>query len=338
VAALETARALRDSGEVSVIGVAGRHRRPPTAGFEPMVPVASLPLGGPLLYEGWLRAKWPTVESVTEADLVHSTTIIPAATALPHAVTIHDLAFLRHPEFFTRRGNAVFRRALRAVTERADLVLCSSRATLDDCATAGIDPARLRHVPLGVRPVEVDPDDIERVRRVHRLPTEFLLFVGTLEPRKNLSRLVQALSAVPGAPPLVVAGAPGWGDATATANAHGATVHFLGHVAEADLHPLYAAASVFCYPSVMEGFGLPVLEAMSQGTPVVTSRGTSTEEVAGGAAVLVEPVDVESIADGIASALAKRTELVDGSLRRAREMSWAATARATLDAYGEMVP
>lgn len=335
VAALETARATSESGETSLVGVAGRHRRPPARGFEPPIPTSHLPIGGPLLYESWLRLQWPKVESVVDVDVVHSTTIIPAATSLPHAVTIHDLAFLRHPEYFTARGNSVFRRSLRSVGARADVVLCSSLATLGDCVDAGIPQSRLRHVPLGVRPVEVVPGEIERVRASHGVPSEFLLFVGTLEPRKNLERLVEALATVDDAPPLVVVGARGWGDEGAVPPA-GVDVRFLGHVPEADLHPLYAAATVFCYPSVMEGFGLPVLEAMSHGTPVVTSRGTSTEEVAGGAAVLVDPFDVDSIADGVRRAITGRDGLVAGCRRRAVEMTWDATAAATVAVYREI--
>lgn len=295
--------------------------------------MSHLPIGGPLLYESWLRLNWPKVESVVDVDVVHSTTIIPAATSLPHAVTIHDLAFLRHPEFFTARGNAVFRRALAAVVDRADVVLCSSLATLEDCRDAGIERSRLRHVPLGVRPVAVGAGEVERVRSGHGLPPEFLLFVGTLEPRKNLARLVAALAAVKDAPPLVVVGAKGWGG---DGGVPSADVRFLGHVPEADLHPLYAAATVFCYPSLMEGFGLPVLEAMSHGTPVVTSRGTSTEEVAGGAAVLVDPLDTDSIADGVRAAIAGRAGFVDAGRRRAGEMTWDATARATAEVYREI--
>ena len=112
-----------------------------------------------------------------------------------------------------------------------------------------------------------------------------MLFVGTLEPRKNLERLVAALAMDSTLPPLVVAGLDGWGE---MGNVKGTAVHFVGHVDDWNLPALYDQASALCYPSLWEGFGLPILEAMSQGTPVVTSSGTSTEEVAGSAAVLVD--------------------------------------------------
>jgi len=137
---------------------------------------------------------------------------------------------------------------------------------------------------------------------------------------------------VRGALPLVVAGIEGWGERPA---AGGADVRFLGHVPAADLAALYSACTVFAYPSVLEGFGLPVLEAMSAGAPVVTSRGTSTEEVAGGAAVLVDPVDVASISAGINDALARRDELAALGRAHAATQTWERTAALVVEAYAE---
>ena len=135
---------------------------------------------------------------------------------------------------------------------------------------------------------------------------------------------------------LVVVGAPGWGDALPPTGAP--DIRFLGAVPNADLGPLYAAASVFAYPSEREGFGLPVAEAMLQGTPVVTSRGTSTEEVAAGAAELVDPLDVQSIAEGIDAAHDRAAELSALGVRRAAELTWTAAAERTRAVYRELVP
>jgi len=342
VAALETAHALARREDIDVLGIVGRHRDEPAAGYEPRVPLRRLPVGGPLLVETSLRFGWPRVDGVVAGlDVVHCTTIIPFAVGpdVPLVVTVHDLAFRHHPEFFTKRGVDVFERSLAKLRDVADMLLCSSRATMHDCRDAGFDDARLRLVPLGV---DVKPAHID-VRRTLRerlgLPAEFLLFVGTLEPRKNLSGLLDALTVLGAdAPPLVVAGAAGWGDeATRVRLSRSANVVMVGHVAEDDLAALYAEALVLCYPSLLEGFGLPILEAMGQATPVVTSRGTSTEEVAGGAAVLVDPHDAESIAAGIADAMSRRHELSQLGLQRARGATWDATAELTARAYRDVI-
>ena len=335
IAAIEVARELALRSDVEVIGVAGRHRHPPTDGFAPPIAVNSLPIGGPLLVESWLRLGWPKVESVVDnADIVHSTTIIPPATSLPLVVTIHDLAFLRHPDFFTARGNKVFRRSLDIMLNKADMVLCSSQATLEDCVTAGFSSDRLRHVPLGVRAQTITDEDRTRVRATYDLPEQFVLFVGTLEPRKNLTRLIAALGSLRDAPPLVVVGMAGWGD-EAPSTAH--DVRFTGFVPAHDLPALYEACTVFAFPSILEGYGLPVIEAMAHGAAVVTSRGTSTEEVAGGAAVLVDPLSVESIAAGVSEAMANRDQLRVGSIARAAEVTWFSSVEATVNAYREVL-
>ena len=335
ISAIEVARELALRSDAQVVGVAGRHRHPPTVGFVPPISVNSLPIGGPVLYESWLRLGWPKVESVVDnADLVHSTTIIAPATSLPLVVTIHDLAFLRHPDFFTARGNKVFRRSLDIIRDKAAMVLCSSQATLEDCQTAGINADRLRLVPLGVRSQTITDADRARVRATYGLPERFVLFVGTLEPRKNLARLIAALDSIRGAPPLVVVGMAGWGDHTPST---AYDVRFTGFVPANNLPALYEACTVFAFPSVLEGYGLPVIEAMAHGAAVVTSRGTSTEEVAGGAAVLVDPLSIESIAAGLSEALTNVDNLRASGIARAAQVPWSATAEATMSAYREVL-
>jgi len=324
--------------EVDLRLVAGKHPAPPDALYVPPAPVAMLPLGRRFLYAGWTRVNWPKVEAVAgEVDVVHATGLIPAATSAPLVVTVHDLAFLHTPEKFSRRGAALMKRSLDVTRRRAQRVICSSEATRRDLMASGFDDDRLRLVPLGVDASPATDAEIEAARTRHSLPDEFVLFVGTLEPRKNLRRLVDAMRRVRDGGldlSLVVVGADGWGEVRSSIDA--ADVRFVGSVSDADLRGLMASASVMAYPSEQEGFGLPVIEAMAQGTAVVTSRGTSTEEVAGGAAVLIDPFDVEDIARGVAEAFERRNALAGPGRRRARELTWERAARATLDVYREL--
>jgi len=336
VAAVRIAEAMAREEDVRLIGVAGRHRHLPADPWTPPIPIAHLPLGGPLLYESWLRLQRPAVERATgPVDVTHATTIIPPPTRAPLVVTLHDLAFLHEPAHFTRRGVSVFNRSLEILRRRAALVLCSSQATMDDCLVAGLDASRLRLVPLGVDVDPAPPDAVARVRAEYRLPERYLLFVGTVEPRKNLRGLAAAIAMLEEPLPLVVAGASGWGEIAIDADVD---IRFVGFIPHEDLHPMYAGAHVFCYPSEREGYGLPVLEAMAQGVPVVTSAGTATEETAGAAAVLVQPKDPADIARGITEAAARRTELSAKGLVRAHKLTWATTASLTAAAYRELAP
>ncbi|MFK8023462.1 MAG: glycosyltransferase family 4 protein [Ilumatobacter sp.] len=348
VAALRVAREFQRqefADDVDLRFVAGKHAAPPAPDLRPVGQVAMLPLGRPLLYEGWTRLNWPRVESVTgPVDVVHATGLIPCATGAPLVVSVHDVAFLHDPAKFTRHGVKSMTRALGTIRKRAALVIVPSRASFEDCIDAGLSEQRLRLVTLGVDQLTATVAEVDDARRNHDLPPEFVLFVGTVEPRKNLHRLVSAMAVADGPVgelPLVIAGSDGWGDARTdvadTAVRAGLDVRFLGYVSEADLRGLYASASVVAYPSEREGFGLPVAEAMTQGAAVVTSRGTSTEEVAGGAAVLVDPFDVDDIARGLDEAHRRGDELAEPARARAAELDWAATARSTLDVYREVV-
>jgi glycosyltransferase involved in cell wall biosynthesis len=337
VAALRIADHLIRDASVELVAVAGRHRRPPPEPWRPPVPVVALPLARPWLYESWLRFRWPPVERATgPVDVCHATALVPAPTRAPLVVTVHDLAFLRAPDSFTQHGVRVMRRSLERIERHADIVVCPSQATMADLEAAGIGADRLRLVPLGVDSTAASPADIDRVRARHDLPPRFVLFVGTIEPRKNLERLALAVARLDEPLPLVIAGADGWGgiaDAVASASVD---ARFLGFVGDAELAGLYAAASVFAYPSLWEGFGLPVAEAMAQGTPVMTSGGTSTAEVAGGAAVLVDPLDVDDIARGLTAALGDHDRLHVAGLARAAELTWEAAAAATRAVYAEV--
>lgn len=333
VAALHLARALVAGGRVDLVGVAGRHRRAPRPEFAPPIPVRQLPIARPWLYEAWNRFERPTVErAVGRVDVCHSTTAIPAPTAAARVVTVHDVAFVHHPERFSAHGVRVMTAGLERC-RRADLVLCPSRATADDLVALGFATDRVRVVPWGVAATTVTAADVDRVRRAYELPDRFVLFVGTVEPRKNLRRLAEAVATLDPSVPLLVAGATGWGDAAPPAG----TARFIGFVPDADLGPLYAAASVFAYPSLAEGFGMPVVEAMAHGVPVVTSTAAAMREVAAGAAVLVDPLDPASIADGIRRALADADSLAAAGRARAAALTWERAAAETVAAYREAI-
>ena len=340
VSAIESARAVQAEaggpgpGRVELVGVAAHHRYPPVVSFRPSIEVQQLPVPRPALYEAWHTLRWPPVQQATGAvDVVHATTIIVPPRSAPLVVTVHDLAFLHEPTHFTRRGLRFFRRGLELVRRDADLVLCPSTVTLEDCARAGIARDRLRLVPWGVHVEPATGAQVEELRLRRGLDRPYVLFVGTFEPRKNLRRLIRAFDQIDDRYDLVMAGPAGWGDDVAPPSSRSIA---LGFVSTAELRALYAGAAAFVFPSLREGFGLPVLEAMAQGAPVVTSKGTATEEVAGGAAVLVDPYDVDDLARGIAEAIDRRQELADASHGRAKAMTWSANAAATLDAYREV--
>ena len=243
-------------------------------------------------------------------DVLHCTTFrAPLRPRAPLVVTVHDLALLRHPDAFPRWHRATGTRALRAGVAVADAVVCVSEFTRDELVELLRLPAeRLRIVPNGVDPVFTPAGE--------RAEGDYVLAVGTLEPRKNLEGAVEAarLAGVE----LRVAGAVGWGGV--------AVDGWVGEPSDGELAMLMRGARCLVYPSLYEGFGLPVLEAMACGTPVVTSRGGATEEVAGGAAVLVDPRDPAAIAAGIEEAVRRREELVAAGRARAAPFTWGRSA------------
>ncbi|QGG95825.1 glycosyltransferase family 4 protein [Actinomarinicola tropica] len=343
-AAIEQVRAVAARGDVDQVGVSARHREGPEEAWVPPIEVRQLPLPRLALYESWHHLGRPPVERATgPVDVVHATGVaVPPRTA-PLVVTVHDLAVLHDPDQFTRRGVSFMRKAIELTAARADLVLCSSRATLDDCRVQGFPSERLRLVPLGVAAEEATADEVARVRQSYGLTGRYVLFVGTIEPRKNLRGLLDAFRRVTSTPELAdvtlaLVGPPGWGeDLAPRVAALGDRCRTLGFVPTDDLRALHAGADAFCYPSLLEGFGLPVLEAMVQGTPVVTSAGTATEElVEGGAGLAVPPRDPAAIAAALVEVLTDEDvarSLGEAGRRRSQQYTWARTAELVVDAY-----
>jgi glycosyltransferase involved in cell wall biosynthesis len=343
VAGLGMAAGLAARDDVEVIGVAAKHRSAPPDAWAPPVPVSQLPLPRLALYEAWHRLRWPAVERATgPVDVVHATTIAtPPRKLSPLLVTIHDLAFLHDESHFTPRGLRFFHRGMELAQKEADLVICPSRATLEDCASKGFDLSQLRLVPMGVAQNKASESDIAAARRRYDLPHRFVLWTGTIEPRKNLPRLLRAFDRLDTKDvELVLVGPKGWNEELGPlVAASSRRIRTLGFVPPADLAAIYAAAEIFCFPSLFEGFGLPVLEAMAQGTPVVTSSGTSTAEVGGDAAWLVPPRDTVAIAhalDEILNDPALSARMGEDGIARAATYSWDETARILVEVYREV--
>lgn len=346
VAALELARGLVAAPGIDPVGVAGWHRRPPIGELVPPMAVRHHRLPRPLLGDAWHRIGRPRVEGlVPEADVVHATSIIVPATKRRLVVTVHDLLFAHRPEWFTKRGVRVMNDGLAQVRRRADLVLASSEATAADCRAAGIDDDRLRIVPLGIDVRPASTAAVEAARRRHGIDRPYVLWNGTVEPRKNLAGLLRAAARwdLDGVD-LVLVGPPGWRDAfpselVGAIDPERTRVVTTGFVPRAELDALQAGAVVLCLPSLAEGFGFPVLEAFAQGTPVVTSAGTSTAELVGDAGLVVDPTDPEAIADAVQRVVTDErlhARLAAATAARAARYPWSRTVERTLAAYREL--
>jgi glycosyltransferase involved in cell wall biosynthesis len=249
--------------------------------------------------------------------------------------TVHDLFPVTHPELLTARGARLLRRGLEIIRDEAKVVMVPTQSVAADCRDFGIDDNRLRVVPWGSTPVAPTLPEIADAQQRLGIAGPYVLFVGTLEPRKNLSRLVAAMDQLKRQElSLVIVGPDGWGDGTT----QGANVVTTGHLPASELPPLMAGAAAFCFPSLAEGFGLPVLEAMAAGAPVITSAGTACAEVAGDAALLVDPTDIDSIADALGEVLDnpdRAEQLRIAGRARAATFTWSAAADAALAAYAE---
>jgi glycosyltransferase involved in cell wall biosynthesis len=334
-------RALSARDDLELVGVAARHDRPPLPAFVPPVPIRHLPLTRRVLYETWQLLRFPAVERATgPVDVVHDAGYVVPPSRAPLVATVHDLMFLRYPQHYTRHALAVFRRGLSLARRHARLVMCPSRATRSACVEAGLDEERLRLVPWGVEARTLDPDRARAVRAAYRIERPYVLFCGTIEPRKNLGRVLEAFGSIDRDDvDLVLAGPVGWNeDLEAALGRLDGRAHAIGWVPPDELGALYEGAALTVYPSLGEGFGFPVLEAMAWGTPVVTSAGGATEEVAEDAAVLVDPHDVGSIAEGIQRLLddeALAGKLGAAGRERAAAFTWERSAELAAAVYAE---
>jgi glycosyltransferase involved in cell wall biosynthesis len=309
--------------------------------------------------------RWKTLRTVRErwrdpdlggasilgsVDVVHCTAYTaPPVLGVGLVVTIHDMSFLTHPQFHEESNIAFCTRECHRAARRAAKLIVPSEATKRDVLRyLHADEDRV-HVIYEAAGVDFGPvEDREAIRSVlvdHSIDRRYVLFVGTVEPRKNVRRLLEAFLHVVRSCPdrgelLVIAGGKGWRNTEIYdfVRESGLTdrVRFLGYVTDSDLRALYSAATVFAYPSLYEGFGLPVIEAMACGCPVVTSRTASLPEVAGDAGLLVEPTDVADIARALGTVMGDRElrqKLRAAGLERAAQFSWEKAARKTVRVY-----
>lgn len=267
------------------------------------------------------------------ADVYHSPLLRgPLRRGRPSFVmTVHDLVPLLYPETMSGWHRSYTSRLIRRMVNAADRIIVPSQDTAGDLnSLLQVHPEKIRVVPNGV-----DAQFFGKPLSASIEKAPYVLFVGTPEPRKNLARLVAAMAILRErglSERLVVVGAGGWGEAIPDAPG----VHRMGRVSDDALHALYAQASCLALPSLHEGFGLPALEAMASGTPVVAGNTGALPEVTGGAAILVDPLSTAAIADGIQAAIAGSARLTPLGLARARVFTWEKAAALTADVYREV--
>ena len=286
-------------------------------------------------------------------DILHVQFTAPPFCPCPLVLMLPDLAFEHLPETFNRRSRTQLRLTVRHSAKRADRIISpSGYSTRDIAQTYGIDPERITTIPHGApasfAPVN-DDKELQRVRHTYGIDGKYILSVGSIQPRKNLARLIKAYASIQSRlptdqlPKLVLVGKRAWlYDETLRAleeTGLGSSVILTGYVPASDLPALYSGALCFVYPSYFEGFGLPPLEAMKCGTPVVVGNTTSLPEVVGDAALSIDPFDVEAMASAIERLIKDsglREQLSVKGLARAKMFDWRETARQTLHVYNEV--
>jgi len=277
-------------------------------------------------------------------DLTHAPSLVYPPSRAPLVATVHDLGVVKYPSTFPVHWRLFHRQGLRLILERARVILVDSESTRQDLRSLnGRRDPRVRVVPLGVEdPPQIAEESVHGVLAKHGLKPGYLLFVGTIEPRKNLSRLVQAYASLSWEDKmktgeLVLVGPRGWlgrWELSRVLSQDG--VRWLGYLPREELEAVFRGAGIFVYPSLYEGFGLPVLEAMARGIPVITSRTSALRDIGEGAALTVDPEDVMEIRKALrrlASDGELRHRLAEWGRERAAQYPWKRTVELTLRGY-----
>ncbi len=305
----------------------------------------------PALRLAWEQFRLPRLLAKLRVDLLHSPHYtMPLRAGIPVVVTFHDMTFFLYPEYHTLVKRFFFPVMIRQSAARAAALLAVSESTRQDAIRLlKIPPQKISTTRLGYDPQYVrieDPAYLEQVRRKYHLPAHFLLHVGTLEPRKNHSTLLKAFDIIAQSNAeiaLVLVGGAGWNARQIAQQIktlrHGKRIHWLGYADSHDMPALYRLAEVFVYPSIYEGYGLPVLEAMACGAPTITSTVSSMPEIIGDAGLLVSPENPAELSAAIARLLEDKVfaaELTQKAQIRAKEFTWRKTAEQTLHIYGQI--
>ncbi|UCE43303.1 MAG: glycosyltransferase family 4 protein [Candidatus Aminicenantes bacterium] len=297
----------------------------------------------------WSRLGWPSLDSFfkTKLDLTHSPTPLPLPTGGKQVITVYDLFFLEFPDLTNHQARRNFSRGIEQSVKNADGIVTISRFTEEQLIQRFfVDRDKIRVIHPGIdldHWVQSEPQEMERIKTKFELPSEFLLFVGTFEPRKNLRNLLKALKIVHerfGKIPLILVGRKGLDSDNIKKDIGTLTldswVKMVGYVDETELRDIYRLASVFVFPSLWEGFGIPLLEAMASGLPIVTSRTSALPEIAQDAALYTDPEDPDDLATKIIQVLEGsdvKKKLISNGKERVRAFSWERAASETLTFY-----
>jgi len=319
----------------------------------PSAQIAHTPINPLWLVRMWYRAHIPLpVEWLSGAcDLFFATDFALPPTRTQHtALFIHDLSYIRVPDSAAPSLKAYLDDVVPRSLKRASHVIVNSQATrVDVTELYGIEPSKITPVMFGVDPI-FHPSSRPRTELITQFPAlsrPYILAVGTVQPRKNYIRLIQAVKQIRAAGldvDIAIAGGKGWLDTDILAAAGASDmidhVHWLGYVPDADLPMLYTHAACFAMPSLYEGFGLPILESMACGTPVITSNRSSLPEAAGDAGLLCDPYDIDSIADALTRLLTDTTQR-EGCIQRgfahAARHTWATGATTLLGVFNDLL-